>query len=105
MLFTQIRLYIQSKTDLYAKIQAIEQLIDNVLLQGVDSVDTINNTEYYLDNGQNKISLKYRSPTEVFKTIEVLERTKQIYVNRLNGRTSRLIDSKNLNQTWLNPPC
>ena len=40
-----------------------------------------------------KIKTVFRSVNDIAKSIEGLERIKQIYVNRLNGRALRLVDS------------
>ena len=101
MVYTQINVYLDSKCTLVERIKAIDALIDGVLLQMINATETTTQTEYYLDNGQNKISLKYRSPDQIMNTIKALEAAKQVYVNRLNGRTTRLLTSKtNLNFGW-----
>jgi hypothetical protein len=100
MEFTQLTTYIESKTTIQGRINAIETLIDSVLMQMISAVDTGNNIEYLVDNGQSKIMLKYRSPDEVAKVIQTLEKTKQIYVNRLNGRVMRSMDTKIMNPKW-----
>lgn len=78
--------YIESRTTLLDKIVAINALIDAMELKLLDSVDSANYTEYQLDDGQMKVRTAYRSPKEVTAGILELEKLKQRYVNRYNGR-------------------
>lgn len=89
-------LYIDAASTLCDKITRIDSIIDALLTAALDAALSENITEYQLDDGQTKIKAIYRGTDAIFKSINVLERTKQIYVNRLNGRTFRLIDSRNL---------
>ncbi len=94
--FDRCGLYIQSKTTLQAKIAAIDAIIqaleDSALLVagGGDAV-----SEYQLNDGQTIIKQVYRGTAGIAKAINDFEAIKQRYVNRLNGRIIRSIDSKN----------
>ena len=57
---------------------------------------TSNMEEYRLDDGQTKVSVRYKDVAAISASITSLERTKQMYLNRQNGRMSRLIDSRNM---------
>ena len=100
MEFTQLHQYIESKQSLLDKINALEECINNVIPLILKSIETGEKLEYFVDNGQNKISVKYRDPIAVQQLIVALEKTKSIYVNRFNGRVTRSIDTKNLHQRW-----
>lgn len=80
--------YIESKTDLLKKIQAINALISAMELKMLDVTDTAEYDEYQLDDGQMKIRTKYRNVSDVLKGITGLEQLKQRYVNRYNGRST-----------------
>lgn len=88
--FTSISQYVESKTSLVDKINAISALIDAMELKMLDVIGTVNYTEYNLDDGQMKVWTKYRNPNEVTSGILELEKIKQRYINRLNGRVRNL---------------
>jgi len=88
-------IYIQSKTTAAAKVCAIDALIDALFLQMASVVGTSNIEEYQLNDGQTTIRTKYRSPDQITATINVLEQMRNRYLNRLNGRIARGVDSKN----------
>jgi len=90
-------IYIDSATSLRDKITRIDAIIDALLNTALASAATDNFTEYVLDDGQTKIRATYKGTDAIFNSINVLERTKQIYVNRLNGRTFRLVPGKSFN--------
>lgn len=87
-------IYIDSATSLRDKICRIDDIIDALLNTALESAASDNLTEYMLDDGQTKIKAVYKGTDAVLRSIKVLETTKQIYVNRLNGRTIRLVDGK-----------
>lgn len=93
--FSSVDTYIGSKTSLEAKIRAIDNVIDALLLTALRSAGTADRMEYNIDDGQSKLKLVYRSPKEVTEAINALETVKQVYVNRRTGRITRLVDSKN----------
>jgi len=55
-------------------------------LKLLDTVGSANYSEYQMDDGQMKVRTAYRSPKEVTAGILELEKLKQRYVNRYNGR-------------------
>ena len=92
--------YIQCAPDLFTKITRMDALInaysDALLAGALDS----NTSEYMLDDGQSKIKEVTRSPSDLIKSIEAMEKLRNMYVvqyNKLNtGSIFRLMDSKNL---------
>jgi hypothetical protein len=88
--------YIASKSDLKSKIDAIDILIDKMILSVTESIDGVgsNISEYQLDDGQVKIKTSYRSIGEVKSGVDALEQLKQMYVNRFKGRVTVLRDEK-----------
>lgn len=77
--------YIQSKTTLDAKIAAVEALIDEMLLNSIESIGNGGTASYSMDDGQMKVMTQYRSVTEVSAGIKSLEKILQTYINRRNG--------------------
>lgn len=84
--FYTIKEYVESKPDILSKIKAIQNVIDAMELTLLDSVGSANYSEYQLDDGQMKVKTTYRSPKDVTAGITELEKLKQRYVNRYNGR-------------------
>lgn len=85
-----IREYIQSKESLEAKIIALEQLIDEMILTSFDAVQNGSTHSYSMDDGQMKVTTQYRSVYEVSQGIKALEKTLQLYINRRNGSITTL---------------
>ena len=93
--FDTCGLYIQSATSLRAKIAAIDAIIDALIVQSADATLTQNLSEYQLNDGQTIIKQVYRGENGIADAIDRFETIKQRYVNQLNGRVIRAVDSKN----------
>lgn len=80
--------YVQSKKSLLAKIEAIDLLIDTMLLRATEATSgqNVDIEEYQLDDGQMKIRTRYRSINDIYNGVQGLETLKNKYVNQLNGR-------------------
>lgn len=87
-------IYIDSATDLCDKIAKIDQVIDALLTNALVAAANDNIEEYSLNDGQTIIRTTYKGADAVQKSIHAFESIKQTYVNRLNGRGVRLVDSK-----------
>lgn len=87
--------YIESKTDLLGKIQAIDAIIASLESTALKMAANDNISEYNLNDGQTIIKTVYRGAEAVGKSIDQFERIRQRYLNRLDGRHQRLVDSKN----------
>lgn len=92
--YNRAGLYIDSKSSIREKITAIDAIIDALFLAAADAASNEGITEYWLDDGQTKIKTVYRSAESVFKGINAFQQLRQTYINRLNGRVSRLVPSK-----------
>lgn len=88
--FCTISEYVQSASDLVGRIAKINSLIDAMELVLIDSTGSANYSEYQMDDGQMKVRASYRNPSEVTAGINELEKLKQRYINRLNGRRTVL---------------
>lgn len=93
-----ISVYLESKKSLLEKINAIDALIDTMIAKTADVAggqgSIIN--EYWMDDGQMKVKTVYRSIAEVEAGITALEKIKQRYVNRFDGRCMVLRDVRGL---------
>lgn len=87
-------IYIDSATSLDDKITRIDAIIDALLTTALKSATSDHLTEYELNDGQTKIKASYKGTDAIFTSINVLERAKQMYVNRKNGRCFRLVNYK-----------
>ena len=93
-------IYIDSRSSDRAKIAAINSIIDKLLILAASAAENPSGPviidEYEINDGQSKIRTRYRSFDDIQKSITAFEKLKQIYVNRLNGRVMRAVDSKNM---------
>lgn len=83
-----------------AKITAINNLIDTLIGAMAAAALNADTEEYRLDDGQTKISKRYRGIEAVVAAHTALIRMKQYYINAKNGRMGRLMDSKNMPNWW-----
>lgn len=86
----------ETKQSAQDRVDKINAIIDTLLDAQIAFQADPNKKEYRLDDGQTKVSVQYRDLEAVAAAILVWERTKQIYLNRINGRMVRLVDSKNM---------
>lgn len=94
-IFLSIKDYVNSADDLKSKIEKIDNAINALLDKLLDTAGNADLREYQLDDGQTRIRTNYATASDVQAGIFALEKLKQVYVNRLYGRTTKLIDSKN----------
>lgn len=95
IIFDSSEIYIESATTLRDKITRLDVVIDALFTVAATAAAKGNISEYSLDDGQTKIKTVYKSAESVMASIQVFEAQKQTYINRLNGRSFRLVDSKN----------
>ena len=89
-------LFIDSVTDMAAKVEAIDAIIAALLVIAASAVGNEDIEEYTLDDGQTKIRTRYRGMSAILKAIQDYEKLRQMYLNRLNGRVIRLVDSRSV---------
>lgn len=85
-----VKQYIQDKHTTYEKIQAIESLIDSMLINSIDAIGDSGFASYSMDDGQMKVTTEFRSLDQISKGILSLEKLLQMYVNRYNGHVTVL---------------
>ncbi len=88
-------IFIQTAKCLEDKITKIDLIITALEDIAITGAGTDNLDEYELNDGQIKIKTSYRGVDAIAKSINEFERIRQRYVNRLNGRITRLVDGKN----------
>lgn len=97
MYYDSAALYIESATTMQARVIAIEAIITALLTVAATAAANEDITEYSLDDGQTKIRAVYRGAASVMQSIRNFEALKHMYLNRLNGRGTRLVDGQNFN--------
>lgn len=95
MVFDSAAIYIESCTDLRAKITAIDNVITALESMALTAAATGDLQEYFLDDGQTKIKTTYRDVNQVSASILGFMRIRETYVNKLNGRMARAMDGSN----------
>lgn len=93
--FVKASSYVDSCTSLKAKIAAITAIQDALLTSAMKAVENGHITQYSLNDGQTIIQETYRNATEITNAYNGFETIKQMYVNRLNGRMTRLMHKDN----------
>jgi hypothetical protein len=89
--YLTISQYIECKSTLYDKIVAINNIILAMELKLAESVIQSGYVEMNIDDGQMKTKAVYRSMQDLAAGLQGLEVLKQRYVNRYNGRVTRLV--------------
>ena len=96
MIYTDVGLYIESKTSILEKIQAYEAILVALRAAMLTVAETSGIEEYYLDDGQTIIKKRYRDPNQVYATIQAVTRLKNSLIQDYNDtHVVRLVDSKN----------
>jgi hypothetical protein len=95
VVYERADIYIQSCTTLKDKITAIDNIIDALFATALKAAAGDNISQYMLNDGQTIINATYKGVHQIQASIAVFERLRQMYINRLNGRVIRLVDSKN----------
>lgn len=85
--------YLQSCTTLKAKIAAIDAIIDGIMMAAATSAPNADIQEIWLNDGQSQVKTVYRGNVDTI--IAGWERLRNMYLQRLTGSMTRLMDSKN----------
>lgn len=88
-------IYIQSVPKARQRLARLEAVIDALEASLLKGAGKANFSEYWMDDGQTKIKTVYRNANDVIAAIENIEKLRQIYINRINGRRIRLVPGKN----------
>lgn len=96
VVFDTCGLYFQSRKTLQDRIVAIDNIIAALIVSG-ETIATGGDavSEYQLNDGQTIIKEVYRGSANIARALEYWEKIQQKYINRVNGRVIRSIDSKN----------
>lgn len=95
MIYNSAGVYVESAASIQEKIVRIDQVISALTILLIDNSSAALYKEYQLDDGQTKIRSVYNTPVDIGNSIRNMEQLKQMYINKLNGRTFRLVDGRN----------
>lgn len=97
VIFDTCGLFLESKTDLRAKVTAIDAIITALYSQLLATAQGTGGSisEYQLNDGQTIIKQVYQGADSITKGIQSLRVMRQDYINQINGRVFRAVDSKN----------
>lgn len=99
VLYYNIKIDNRSVAKMKELIAQIDTIIDELFTNALQSISTTGTAEYYLDTGQNKTHVKYRSMKEVKDSIAEFENLRDMYINRIEnktfGRVTQLVDQSN----------
>ena len=96
MIYESISSYLQSETELQAKVTMIRALIDDMFAKYTDVVANADMQDYMLNTGQTTIRQTFRSPKAFMDAITALQAQEQYYLNKLVGRVSRGVGIENV---------
>lgn len=93
-----ISVYLKTRTSLWDKICAIDEIINNMELKLVDFAagQAPEVQEYRMNDGQMTIQTFYRSIPDFERGIAALRRLKEYYMNQYNGRSFVLRDASKM---------
>jgi len=92
--YKKVSTFLESFPTMVQRMQALDALIDQAILKMADNIDgaPANISYYEHDDGQVRIKTNYRSMDDLAKGIKALESLKIMYLSRLRGRVTTLID-------------
>lgn len=85
----------QSAGDLAAEIELIKPVIAQLRLSLLEAAGNAGTGEFMINDGQTTIKGINRNPMAIMQTIQVLQQWMTDNENKINGRVSRNVDSKN----------
>lgn len=94
VIYDSAYIYVDSCTSIKEKIVRLDAIITALEDTALKSAANDDIKEVNLDDGQTKIRTEYKGTDAVLKSIEGFIKLKNYYVNKLNGRVTRLVDSK-----------
>ncbi len=95
-------LYIESRSSIREKIAAIDAVISLLFQQMLTAATSENINEYQLNDGQTIIKQVFNGTKQITAAIQALRIMRQDYINQINGRVFRGVDSKNFRTKYGN---
>lgn len=92
--YTTLDVYLESKSKSIGKIATYDLIIEGLEQTLLKSTASGHIVQYEMDDGQMKVRTAYRNVKELIASMEGLIRLRQYYINRANGRVTRLVGGK-----------
>jgi len=87
--------YVSSCSSLQEKVRRLDVIILALMDSALKAAFAEGKKEYWLDDGQIRTKIVRMSVEEMSNSILAMEKMKQMYLNQLNRRQVRLVDSRN----------
>ena len=81
--------YFEEKSKILGKVATYDLLIEGLEATLLKSIESGYLVQYELDDGQIKCRSQFRKIDDLVKSMEGLQRLRQNYINRYNGRITR----------------
>lgn len=88
--FMTISHYFEEKSKILGKVDTYDLLIEGLEKAILESTVSGHLVQYEMDDGQMKVRTMFRKVSDLVTAMEGLQRLRQGYINRYNGRVTRL---------------
>ena len=89
--YMTISQYVECKSKLIGKIATYDILIESMEAAVLEATVSGHLNQWELDDGQMKVRSMYRSIGQMTDGLTGLIKIREMYINRLNGRLTRLV--------------
>ena len=89
--YTTISEFVEAKSKLIGKIATYDLLLEQMELAMLTGIESGHLVQVELDDGMMKLRTQYRNVNDLTKAITTIEKLRQMYINRYNGRGMRLV--------------
>ena len=89
--YTTIEHFFEDKSKVLGKIATYDILIEAFEKSMLDATVSGHLLQYEMDDSQTKVRVQYRNMTDMMNTMNNLIKLRQYYVNKSNGRVTRLV--------------
>jgi len=86
--------YVECKSKLIGKVATYDLLIEKMEATILDSTLSGVYNQMEVDDGQMKVRSNYRNIGDLISALEGLRKIRQDYINRYNGRVTRLVGGR-----------
>lgn len=99
VLYFNCKIDLRSVTQIRTLIAQLDNVINELSTNAMESIAKVGVAEYELDTGQNKTRVKYKSTDDVVTVMMRYEKMRQFYINKIEnqtfGRVTQLVDQSN----------
>lgn len=92
--YMTISQYVECKSKLIGKVATYDLLIEKMEATILDSTLSGVYNQMEVDDGQMKVRSNYRNIGDLISALEGLRKIRQDYINRYNGRVTRLVGGR-----------